>query len=199
VGDHQGVDRRPSTRPPPIGAPFEAVLAAAQTGAPWALTRLYESVAPAVAGYARIQGSAEPDDLASDILYRALTGVRSFAGDEAKFRSWVFTIAHHRLIDERRSVARRPVLVQQGSDEAAKVGGDVEEEVFWLLGTERVRRLCERLAPDQRDVLLLRMVAGLSLDQVAEALGKSPGAVKALQHRAVTAVRRQLEREGVSQ
>jgi len=192
------VDRAPPTRPAKIGAPFEAVLAAAQSGAPWALNELYDSVAPAVAGYVRVQGSPEPHDLASDILYRALSGLRSFAGDEEGFRSWVFTIAHHRLVDERRTAARRPVLAEERPDAAATVGGDVEEEAFWSLGTERVRRLCAGLAPDQRDVLLLRMVAGMTLDETAETLGKSQGAVKSLQHRAVATLRRRLPQEGVS-
>jgi len=192
------MDRPPPSRPPVIGAAFEPVLEAARSGAPWALKRLHDSVAPAVVGYVRVQGSAEPDDLASDILYRALTGVRSFTGDEGGFRSWVFTIAHHRLVDERRTAARRPVLVEQGAEAAAAIGGNVEEEALWVMGTERVRRLCEGLAPDQRDVLLLRMVAGMSLVETAETLDKSPGAVKALQHRAVAALRRQFQQEGVS-
>lgn len=63
---------------------------------------------------------------------------------------------------------------------------------------ERVRRLCDRLAPDQRDVLLLRMLSAMTVEQAAEALGKSPTAVKALQRRALAAIRRLIEREGVS-
>lgn len=58
--------------------------------------------------------------------------------------------------------------------------------------------MCRSLPPEQRDVLLLRMMAGMSLAETAEALGKSTGAIKALQHRAVGALRRNFEREGVS-
>jgi RNA polymerase sigma-70 factor (ECF subfamily) len=74
---------------------------------------------------------------------------------------------------------------------------DVEEEAARRLATERVRRLCDTLAPDQRDVLLLRMLADLTVDDIAEALGKTPGAVKALQRRGLAALRRQMQREGV--
>ena len=77
-------------------------------------------------------------------------------------------------------------------------GGDVEDVALRRMSDERVRRLCERLAPDPRNVLLLRMVGGVSIEQVAEALGRSPGAAKALQHRAVATLRRLVEREGVS-
>lgn len=183
-----------------IGEAFPRVLDAARSGAPWALERLYTSVAGAVAGYLRVQGAPDPDDLTSDVLYKALTSLGDFTGDEAKFRSWVFTIAHHRLIDERRRLARRPVPADDGLDRAAALpaAGDVEEEALRRLGTERVRRACERLAPDQRDVLLLRMAAGMTLEETAAALGKTVGAVKALQHRAVDALRRNFSREGVS-
>ncbi len=65
------------------------------------------------------------------------------------------------------------------------------------LSTDRVGDLCSRLAPDQREVVLLRVLGDLTVDQVAEVLGKSQGAVKQLQRRAFEALRRLLEREGV--
>ena len=177
---------------------------------PWALERLYQVLAPAVVGYLRVQGAAEPEDLTSDVFFSAFSRIDSFRGDEDHFRSWIFTIAHNRLVDERRALARRPVHVEHDDSAIASrnghlagaapevAGGNVEEEAMRRLSTERVRGLCERLVPDQRDVLLLRMVGGLSLEQTADALGKSEGAIKALQHRGVAALRRTLEREGVS-
>lgn len=157
------------------------------------------SLAPAVAGYLRLQGSAEPEDLTNEVFLNAFTSIASFEGDEDRFRSWLFTIAHRRVIDERRRRARRPALADHdpaGMPEGP--AGDVEEEALRRLSVERVRQLCEGLAPDQRDVLLLRMVSGVPIEQAAEALGKSPTAVKALQRRAVTAIRRTFEREEVS-
>lgn len=180
---------------PLIGEAFTSVLGAGRAGAPWALEQLYASVAGAVAGYLRVQGAVDPEDLTSDVLYKALTGLARFDGDEARFRSWVFTIAHNSLVDERRRVARRPVVTEAEVD---VVGGNAEEDALRRLGTERVRRLCAQLPPDQRDVLLLRMAAGMTLEETATALGKSVGAVKALQHRAVEALRRNFAREGVS-
>jgi len=174
---------------------FAALLGAAQAGGQWAYERLYRSLAPAVAGYLRVQGAAEPEDLTSEVFERAFSALGGFAGGEARFRSWVFTIAHHRLTDERRRVARRPVRAD--AEPVERAAGDVEEEAVRRLATERVRRLCEGLVPDQRDVLLLRMLAALTVDEIADALGKSPGAVKALQRRGLAALRRQMEREGV--
>jgi RNA polymerase sigma factor (sigma-70 family) len=182
-----------------VGEEFEAVLVGAQAQAGWALERLYRALAPAVAGYLRLQGSPEPDDLTNEVFLSAFRSIGSFQGDEEQFRSWLFTIAHRRLTDERRHLGRRPRLADRDVSAAPDhPGGDVEEEAMRRLSVERVRRLCDRLAPDQRDVLMLRMVSGVSIEQAAEALGKSPTAIKALQRRAVAAVRRGLEREGVS-
>jgi DNA-directed RNA polymerase specialized sigma24 family protein len=76
-------------------------------------------------------------------------------------------------------------------------GGDVEEEALRRLSAERVRAMCAGLAPDQADVLLLRLISGLTVEAVAGMLGKSPGAVKALQRRGLCALRKNLERQGV--
>jgi len=182
-----------------VGENFDAVLTAAKAKGGWAFERLYHALAPAVAGYLRLQGSSEPEDLTNEVFLSAFRAIGSFSGDEDQFRSWLFTIAHRRLIDERRRGGRRPAVVDR--DPAVlpeSQGGDVEEEALRRLSAERVRQLCEGLAPDQRDVLLLRMVSGLSIEQAAEALGKSPTAIKALQRRAVGALRRTFEREGVS-
>ncbi len=181
------------------GEEFAAVLAAAQANQGWGFERLYYALAPVVAGYLRLQGSPDPEDLTNEVFLGVFTSIGSFSGDEDHFRSWMFTIAHRRLTDERRHLGRRPQRGGQDVSSAADPsGGDVEEEALRRLATERVRHLCERLAPDQRDVLLLRMVSGFSIEQTAETLGKSPTAVKALQRRALAAVRRAFDREGVS-
>ncbi len=90
-------------------------------------------------------------------------------------------------------------LLDEGGDAEPTQPGTESAEAAALatLGTERVRRLLEGLAPDQRDVLALRVVADLTVEQIAEALGKSTGAVKALQRRALAALRRRLAEEAV--
>ena len=180
--------------------PFATLLSAAQAGGEWAYERLYRSLAPAVAGYLRVQGAADPEDLTSEVFERAFSNVGRFQGGEAQFRSWVFTIAHNCLTDERRRAARRPVRVEGDIADVAPAKlptGDAEDDAVRRLATERVRRVCEGLVPDQRDVLLLRMLAGLTVEEIAEALGKTPGAVKALQRRGLAAIRRQMQNQGV--
>jgi RNA polymerase sigma factor (sigma-70 family) len=175
--------------------PFERVLSAAQADAPWAYERLYRSLSPSICGYLRIRGAVDPEDLTSEVFLGAFRAIGTFRGGEDQFRSWVFTIAHRRLTDERRARGCRPPMADEELPDAA--GGDVEEEALRRLSADRVRSLCAGLAPDQGDVLLLRLVSGLTVEAIAGVLDKTPGAVKALQRRGLCALRRQIEREGV--
>lgn len=180
-----------------FGDGFDGLLTAAQAGAGWAMERLWTALAPRVVGYLRMQGAQEPEDLTSEVFLSAFRGLGSFSGDEAGFRSWLFTIAHRRLLDERRRTARAPE-VEALADTLENAGPSAPEaDVLRRLASERVRTVCERLVPDQRDVLLLRLVGGFTVEEVAGMLDKSTGAVKALQRRGLAALRRIFEREGV--
>jgi RNA polymerase sigma-70 factor (ECF subfamily) len=180
-----------------FGGEFDGVLAAAQAGAPWALERIFTTLSPVVAGYLRLQGSHEPDDLTSEVFVAVLRRIGSFRGDEAGFRSWVFTIAHRRLIDERRRLVRQAVVGPMPAGYDAPAPDDVVADALRSLAQERVRELCDRLVPDQRDVLLLRLLGAMTIEEVAKVMGRSVGAVKALQRRGFRAVGRILEQEGV--
>jgi RNA polymerase sigma factor (sigma-70 family) len=175
------------------GVAFDGILVAAQAGAGWAFEVLYRDLAPAVTGYLRLHGAAEPDDLASETFLKVFTGLPGFSGDEEALRSWVFTIAHRRLIDDWRRRSRRPQLTDDPGDLTAVPGGDVEHDAFALLGAGDVERLCAELSDDQRAVLLLRIMADLTVEQVASVMGRSVGSVKALQRRGLRALRERLE------
>jgi RNA polymerase sigma factor (sigma-70 family) len=177
----------------PIGPQFDGVLAAAQAGAPWALQRLYEDLAGPVAGYLRLQGLRDHDDHTSEVFLGVYRNLSSFSGDETAFRSWVFTIAHRRLIDERRRRGRRPEpRTLEEVDEP--LGGDTETEALAELGGVWVREALGVLTDEQRQVVTLRILTGLSVEEVAAIMGRRPGAVRALQHRALEQLRRALER-----
>jgi RNA polymerase sigma-70 factor (ECF subfamily) len=180
-------------RPAQFGPAFPSVLEAAQAGAGWSFTRLFHAYGPAVAGYLRVQRVADPDGLANEVFLRVFRGISRFEGTEEKFRSWVFTIAHHVLVDEVRRCARRPMEHDDGDAIiAAERGGNAEDEAIDHMADGDVRELLRGLARDQRDVLLLRVVGDLTVEQVAETLGKSPGAVKQLQRRGLEALRRKI-------
>jgi RNA polymerase sigma factor (sigma-70 family) len=175
------------------GAAFDDVLAAAQVGAAWAFEVLYRDLAPVVTGYLRLHGAVEPDDLASETFIGVFTGVAGFRGDEEDFRSWVFTIAHRRLIDDWRRRSRRPQVAHDDADLAVLSGGDAEDDAFTRLGTADVHRMCADLPDDQRSVLLLRILADLTVEQVATVMGRSVGATKALQRRGLRTLRERIE------
>jgi RNA polymerase sigma factor (sigma-70 family) len=174
-----------------IGAGFPEVLRAAQLGAEWAWRALYKDLAPAVLGYLRLRGVAEPEDLTGEVFVQVVRGLAGFSGDEKQFRSWVFVVAHHRILDERRTRSRRPAE-PAGFEalESSGATGNVEDEAIDKLALAELRSVLDTLSGDQRDVLLLRIVGGLTLEETAAATGKRVGAVKALQRRGIAAIRR---------
>lgn len=179
------------------GGPHKALardVTAAGAGDVAAFERIYHRLAPSVASYLRWNGVVDVESLTNEVMTQIYRNLPTFRGDADAFRSWAFTIAHHRMVDDRRAEGRRPP-VADGDIDADEVVGNVEDEALDILSDDRVRRLIDGLSPDQRDVLLLRVVADLSIDEAALALGKPPGAIKSLQHRALAALRRQLDRE----
>jgi RNA polymerase sigma-70 factor (ECF subfamily) len=182
-----------------VGAAFDDVLAAARAGAAWAFEVLYRDLSPAVTGYLRLHGAVDADDLASETFLAVFRGLAGFTGDEAGLRSWVFTIAHRRLVDDWRRRSRRPQLADDGDALLPDTpGGDVEDDVLARLGTETVHRMCAGLPADQRSVLLLRVLADLTVEQVAAVMGRSVGSVKALQRRGLRTLRAGLEPAGAT-
>jgi len=166
---------------------FDDVLVAARAGAEWAWSQIYAELAPKVVGYLRAHGALEPEDAAGEVFLQVVRGLPSFEGGEREFRAWTFTIAHRRLVDALRQRGRRPVDAAPGEliEAAARPGGDVADEAQARIADARVREAIGALAPDQRSVMLLRIIGDLTIDEIARALGKRPGAVKALQRRAL--------------
>lgn len=181
----------------PLVENFETTIAAARQGAAWAWTAIYRELAPAVTGYLRANGVPDAEDVTAEVFLRVVQDLGRFEGDEAHFRSWVFVIAHHRMVDDRRRRIRHPQTTFRLEILDGAAHGNVEHEALESLSTDTVQAIINRCAPDQREVLLLRVVAGLSLAQTAEVVGKNIGAVKALQRRGVAAIAREFSREGV--
>jgi RNA polymerase sigma-70 factor (ECF subfamily) len=173
-----------------IGDPFEQVLTAARLGEEWAWETLYRDLAPLVRGYIRGRGADDPDDVTGEVFVDVVRNVHRFEGDERRFRTWVLTIAHRRLLDSRRRSSRRVTEVElEDRDEPA---GDVEQEALDRLASQSFLRSIGRLSPDQRSVLLLRIVGDLTIEEVASVVGKRPGAVKALQRRALARLKKEI-------
>lgn len=174
-----------------IGAGFPEALRAAQLGAEWAWRTIYRDLSPAVLGYLRLRGVAEPEDVTGEVFLQVVRGLGSFSGDEKQFRSWVFVVAHHRMLDDRKLRYRRPSEPARPERlEPLGATGNVEDEALDQLAVAEVRAMLDTLTDDQRDVLLLRIVGGLTLEETAAVTGKRIPSVKALQRRGIAAIRR---------
>jgi RNA polymerase sigma-70 factor, ECF subfamily len=175
---------------------FESVLAAAKTGAEWAIVALYREWHPSLVRYLRAQAPAEGEDLASEVWLDVAAALGRFDGDEAAFRRWLFTIAHRRLIDHRRREVRRRAA--QGPLEAwapLDAVGDPEAHALAASETDAAVALIASLPADQAEVVLLRVLGGLDVADVAALVGKKPGTVRVLQHRALTRLAEELQYE----
>ncbi len=172
---------------------MDDVVRAAQAGQAWALRRVYDELAPAVVGYLRARGAAEPDDLTSEVFLSVFARLPSLTGGAAGLRTFTFSVAHARLVDDLRRRSRRPEPVAYDPEGDDRRTPSSEDEALVRLQTDRVQALLATLGADQRDVLALRILGDLTVEQVAEALGKSPGAVKQLQRRGLLSLRTALE------
>ena len=177
---------------------FTSRLTAARAGDERAWGEIFDGLAPVVLGYLRANSAPDPEDVLSETFLQVARDIARFEGEEDGFRSWVFTIAHHRLIDARRHSTRRPVELSAEPPEPPVRADDAAEEALARIGTEEVRRILAALSEDQRVVLTLRFVADMSIEDVAKAVGKRPGAVKALQRRGLAAVKRLLSGKAVT-
>lgn len=179
------------TQPTSVSVAFAPVLASAKQGSQRAWRLLYNELAGPVLGYLRVQGAAEPDDLLGEVFLHIARKIQSFEGDDTGFRSWVFMVAHNRVIDERRRRGRRPVEYATPEQlEPIPASVNVEDAAMRAISLERFNALLAGLTADQRAVLHLRMVGGFTIEEIATILGKPAGAVKALQRRALGALRR---------
>lgn len=137
---------------------------------------VYRAYAGGVLSYLRSQGVADPDDVLGEVFLNVTNSLARFEGDEDHLRSWVFTLAHHRIIDDRRRRARRPEVVDREVPERAAPPPPepADPELIAALSN---------LTEEQREVILLRFIADMPVDEVARVTNRSPGAVRALQHR----------------
>ena len=177
-----------------IGPEFPAVLSAAARGDEEAFGRLWHDLQPRVLRYFAVVSPAAAEDLASETWLGVVRGIERFRGTEPAFRAWVFTIARHEAVDRWRRAAHRPtenlavdgLMEQVAPDDpaAAAVEGFSTRAALAVVAT---------LPADQAEAIVLRVVAGLEVNQVAEIMDRRPNTVRVLTHRGL---RRLAERLG---
>jgi RNA polymerase sigma-70 factor (ECF subfamily) len=175
-------------------AALAAIVGKARDGDRDAFAQLYERYADTVYRYVywRVGGDAAlAEDLTSDTFMRALRAIHSFTYRGRDPGGWFLTIAKHLLLDHVKS-ARHRLEVPTGEFPDHHRATDGPEEA--VLGTLTVAEAMGGLAEDQRECVQLRVLLDLSVAETAELMGKSEGAVKALQHRAMRRLANRLQR-----
>jgi RNA polymerase sigma-70 factor (ECF subfamily) len=149
----------------------------------------YQSVQADLVRYLRaVVGRETAEDVASQVWLEVFAGVAGFRGDDAAFRRWVFATARRRGLDHRRRWWQRSVvLCPPGEFALDRPANDPpRDDEAWAIA--RIRRL----PPPQAEVVLLRVLAGFSAEEVGEITGRSPGSVRVIQHRALRRLARDL-------
>jgi RNA polymerase sigma-70 factor, ECF subfamily len=193
------VRRGASAAGPDLPPSFTAVLQRAQAGDTASFEHLFTTYQPLLLRYLRGCEAPAAEDCCGEVWLAVAKGLRKFRGDESHFRAWVFTIARNQLAEYRRRAVRRAHLSAASLDtESLEAGGlsggtidstgteAVDEIVLRSLsGQEAVDLLRVNLLPDQLDVVLLRVLAGLEISAIAEMLGHSENWVRVTHHRAL--------------
>ena len=168
-------------------ADFLDALRAARAGDDEGFAVLFREWNPPLLRFLRARAPGVADDLASDVWMTAAGKIAQFEGGLDAWRAWLFTLAHRRLIDHRRQAERRRTDLTAGDVFAHRSAVDdpAQEASDRLSAQEAIDGLVAALTPEQAEVILLRVVAGLDAAQVAKIVGRTAGWVRVTQHRAL--------------
>ena len=172
------------------------LVARAQGGDVNAIGALYDEHHESIFRYLwlRVGDPHLAEDLTGDVFMRMLHALPNYQSMGLPFRAWLYRIAHNLLVDHfRRNSRREPVSLDVVETHAAD--DDPLVSVERRLLAERLGHALSQLDPHQREVVVLRFLAGLSLQETAAAMGRSEAAVKSLQHRSLSALRLALGEE----
>jgi RNA polymerase sigma-70 factor (ECF subfamily) len=181
---------------PPADAPLlERLVADSVAGSSVARDRLLAEIHPLVLRYCRgrlgrqetVIGSA--DDVAQEVCLAVVGALPSYKIKGLSFRAFVYGIAAHKVTDAFRAIGRNRSEPMAELPDVAVTHDGPEQRLLAGELAERLGGLLHRLTPRQREVLILRIVAGLSAEEVAHIVGSTPGAVRVTQHRALNRLR----------
>lgn len=157
----------------------------ARAGDPDAWVVLYRRAYPSLLAYATTRlGRPEAEDAVSETMTRAVRNIATFRWQGVDFSGWLFGIHRHVVADAQRVRCRRPATHAPDRDEHQPLEAVVRDDEHTM-----VRRMFQRLNPKEQELLHLRVIAGLSVEEVATILGKRPGAVRVAQSRALARLR----------
>ncbi len=185
-------------------AAFGRALEAARAGHALGFEWIWHRFSRQVTAFARLRGSEDPEGVANDVFAAAFGRIDRFDGGPNAFVSFVFAIARNKTADEHRRRRRRATESISNRGTAEVVTGEdsetapsAETDALAGLNVETAHAL-RLLTDEQREIVFLRVVADLPIHEVAELTGRSVGAVKAMQHRALVTMRKEISRGAVS-
>ena len=182
-----------------IGEDFPALLAAAQRGSEAAFATLWRDGNHALLRYLRAAAPAAAEDVAAETWLQVVRGLAGFRGDERAWRSWLFTIARHRAMDEGRRRSRHPAAPLDELPPASEPRTrDAAAAALANLAAGELIEAIRRLPPVQAEVILLRVLADLDNETVSRIVGRSPGAVRVAAHRGLRSLAQTLSATGVT-
>lgn len=179
----------------------DETVAAAVAGDREALALVYSTLSPRVLGYLRAHGAEDAEGLTNEVflhVLRRLGGLVGLVGGAAGLRTFVFSVAHARLVDDVRRRARRPAETSYEPELDRRHAPSAEHAAMTAPRGGHLEHVLGQLNPDQRSVITLRVLGDLSVDQTAEVLGKTNGAVKQLQRRGLLTLRSLMDRGEVT-
>ena len=162
-----------------------------------ALTQLYEENFDKIYRYIvlKIGDRTEAEDMTQQVFLNAIQSISSYNWKGMPFSSWLYRIAHNQVVDHLRKKSRR-ILVPL--DESLPAADDPKQAAEQKIEIEEIVAATRDLTKAQQEVISLRFGGELSVAEVARAMGRSEGAVKALQHSAILALRKALGKGGVA-
>lgn len=165
---------------------LDAEVLAASHGDEDAFSALWYALNPPLLRYLQVRNPKLAEDTAAETWLAVVGGIERFTGDERAFRSWLFTIARSKVVDEARRRSRRPVdLIDDWAGIEPVDPADVAGLAVETMQTADILALLRTLPGDQAEIVALRVLADLDVKAVAKIVGKSTGAVRVAQHRAL--------------
>lgn len=182
-----------------IGDEFPVVLVAAQQGNEHAFSALWRDGNPALLRYLKVVAPHSAEDIAAETWISVIRGLDRFRGGEGAWRAWLFATARRRVMDEGRRRMRRleSPAAEVGEGQQPEVA-DTADQVLENLATRAAIAAVTSLPPLQAEVVMLRVVAGLDTDAVAQLVGRSPGAVRVAVHRGLRRLAQTVTEAGVT-
>lgn len=184
------------------GDRLDAAVAEAVAGSRDALREVLETIRPIVVRYIRARlGTAErvglsADDVAQEVCMAAIQALPRYQDQGRPFLAFVYGIAAHKVADAHRAAGRNRSEPTDSVPERYSLESGPEQMALQADSASRMNKLLEILPEKQREILILRIVVGMSAEETAEAVGSTPGAVRVAQHRALARLKSEITAAG---